>query len=75
VESQQFLHLVLAQKFWSMNTYFVPEPSVDPTADFLNVAERLVNTLAKPSCFNFSLDGNLMSDLSFVVSVCSDAGE
>ncbi|KAJ4122816.1 hypothetical protein NW768_010261 [Fusarium equiseti] len=74
-ESQQFLNLVLAQRFWSMNAYFVPEPSVDPTADFLNAAERLVNALATPRYFTFSLDGNLISGLSFVVRVCSDANK
>jgi hypothetical protein len=71
--SQQFLNLILVQKFWSMNIYFVPEPCLDPTADFLDAAEKLVNTLAKPRYFTFSLDGDLISGLSFVVRVCSDA--
>ncbi|KAH7208335.1 hypothetical protein BKA60DRAFT_652701 [Fusarium oxysporum] len=73
MRSQQFLNLTLAQKFWSMNLYFVPEPCLDSTADFLDAAENLVKSLAKPSYFTFSLDGDLISGLSFVVRVCSDA--
>ncbi|EXL39339.1 hypothetical protein FOCG_18056 [Fusarium oxysporum f. sp. radicis-lycopersici 26381] len=66
--TQQFLSLTLAQRFWSMNSYFVPEPCLDPVAEFLDAAENLVKSIANPHYFTFSLDGNLISGLSFVVS-------
>ncbi|KAH6871436.1 hypothetical protein B0T10DRAFT_417471 [Thelonectria olida] len=70
--SQQLLSVTLAQRFWSMHLYFAPEPCLDPTADFLDAAEALMKTLPTPSHFTFSLDGDLISGLSFVVRVCSD---
>ncbi|KAF4944506.1 hypothetical protein FGADI_12642 [Fusarium gaditjirri] len=72
--TEQFLYLTLAQKFWSMNLYFVTEPVFDSTAEFLDAAENLAKTIANPDYFTFSLDGSLISGLSFVVR-CSEEAE
>ncbi|KAI8716756.1 Zn(2)-C6 fungal-type domain-containing protein [Fusarium sp. LHS14.1] len=73
--SQQLLSLTVAQKFWCMNMYFAPEPyldpQADPEADFLDAAESLVKEICHPNHFTFSFDGDLVSNLSFVVRVCS----
>ncbi|KAF4470867.1 hypothetical protein FALBO_2217 [Fusarium albosuccineum] len=68
--SQQLLSLDLSRKFWCMNAYFAPELPVNPTADFLDAAELLAHSLAEQQHFTFSLDGDLISGLSFVVRVC-----
>ncbi|EEU43793.1 uncharacterized protein NECHADRAFT_82948 [Fusarium vanettenii 77-13-4] len=74
--SRQLLSLTVAQKFWCMNMDFAPEPyldpQADPQADFLDAAESLVKEISHPNHFIFSFDGDLVSNLSFVVRVCSD---
>lgn len=70
--ANQLLSLTLAQKFWCMNAYFAPEISEDPIADFLDAAESLAKSLTNRDHFTFSLEGDLVSSLSFVVRVCSD---
>ncbi|KAF5003117.1 hypothetical protein FDECE_10307 [Fusarium decemcellulare] len=70
--SQQLLSLAVSQRFWCMNAYFAPELSVDPTADFLHAAESLAKSFTAQQHFTFSLDGDLISGLSYVVRVCTD---
>ncbi|KAI3579679.1 hypothetical protein IWW34DRAFT_623488 [Fusarium oxysporum f. sp. albedinis] len=70
--ANQLLSLILAQKFWCMNAYFAPEISEDPIADFLDAAELLAKSLTNRDHFTFSLEGDLVSSLSFVVRTCSD---
>ncbi|KAJ3540205.1 hypothetical protein NM208_g5159 [Fusarium decemcellulare] len=70
--SQQLLSLDMSQRFWCMNAYFAPELPMDPTADFLDAAESFAKLLTEQNHFTFSLDGDLISGLSFVVRVCPD---
>ncbi|KAF4414553.1 hypothetical protein F53441_14736 [Fusarium austroafricanum] len=74
--SPQLLYLTLQQQFWRMDmTHGLEddsEPSHETVEDFLNAAETFAQRLITPGQPSFSLDGDLISGLSFVISFCSE---
>ncbi|KAF4966593.1 hypothetical protein FSARC_5757 [Fusarium sarcochroum] len=74
--SPQLNYLTLQQKFWGMCVKWEPEdesgPPIETVKAFLDAAETLAQTLTTPGHPSFSLDGDLVSGLSFVLEMCPD---
>ncbi|KAM0548470.1 hypothetical protein ACHAPJ_009956 [Fusarium lateritium] len=74
--SPQLTYLTLQQKFWGMCTQWEPDdesgPPLETVEAFLDAAETMAQTLITPSHPSFSLDGDLVSGLSFALEICPD---
>jgi hypothetical protein len=74
--SPQLLYLNLQQEFWrmSMSLELEEDSEPDPVAveAYLDAAEALAQRLIIPGQPSFSLDGDLISSLSFVIWCCGE---
>ncbi|KAM5341728.1 hypothetical protein ACJ41O_014759 [Fusarium nematophilum] len=74
--SRKLMNLILAQKFWelgmSCGDYGEPAP-LEGVEAFLDAADTLAQSFAALNQPTFSLDGDLISGLSFVIAMCTDA--
>ncbi|KAM0427831.1 hypothetical protein ACHAPT_007288 [Fusarium lateritium] len=70
VDSTQFAIIALAQEFWKLSMTWGPnfEPPAEAMSSFLDAAESVARLVVVPGQPTFSLDGDLISGLSFVIS-------
>ncbi|KAM0490615.1 hypothetical protein ACHAP8_011385 [Fusarium lateritium] len=75
--SPQLMYLDLQQQFWrlSMSLELEDDSEPDPRAveAYLDAAEAFAQRLIVPGQPSFSLDGDLISSLSFVIWCCSES--
>lgn len=74
--SPQLMYLNLQQEFWRMSMSLELDDDSEPTPEtveaYLNAAEAFAQKLIIPGQPSFSLDGDLISSLSFVLWTCSE---
>ncbi|UPK89149.1 hypothetical protein LCI18_000084 [Fusarium solani-melongenae] len=74
IDATQLAILTVAQEFWKVSMTWGPNspPSIEAMSSFLDASEVLAQLVAVPGHPTFSLDGDLISGLSFVVSFSED---
>ncbi|RSL99198.1 hypothetical protein CEP52_009850 [Fusarium oligoseptatum] len=74
INATQLAILTVAQEFWKMSMTWGPTspPPAGAMTSFLDAAEALAQLVTVPGHPTFSLDGDLISGLSFVISYGGD---
>ena len=74
INATQLAILTVAQEFWKMSMTWGPNspPPIEAMSSFLDASEALAQLVVVPGHPTFSLDGDLISGLSFVISFSED---
>ncbi|EEU37735.1 uncharacterized protein NECHADRAFT_102197 [Fusarium vanettenii 77-13-4] len=74
IDATQLAILTVAQEFWKMSMTWGPNspPPTEAMSSFLDASDALAQLVVVPGHPTFSLDGDLISGLSFVISYSED---